>query len=70
MKLKYAHSSVPSAHFSFNKCPLNIRDGANVKFSTKCDDTDYSVPPTCLLYSTVKTTKTDLRILGTLIDPS
>ncbi len=26
---------VPSAYFSFNKGPIEIHDGANVKFSTK-----------------------------------
>ncbi len=25
LKLKYAHSSVPSAYFSFNKCPIQTR---------------------------------------------
>ncbi len=38
--LKYAHSSVASAYFSFNKCPNQTQDGAKAKFR---EETDYSV---------------------------
>ncbi len=31
------------AHFSFNKCPRYIHDGASVKFSSNSHETDYSV---------------------------
>ncbi len=38
-----ASTSVPNAYFSFNKCPIQTHDGANSKFSTNRDETDYSV---------------------------
>ncbi len=31
------------AHFSFNKCPIYIHDGASAKFSTNSQKRDYSV---------------------------
>ncbi len=31
-------------HFIFNKCPIQDHDGANAKFTTTWDETDYSVP--------------------------
>ncbi len=40
LKQKYAHSRVPSANFS-NKCLILTHDGANAKFSTNWDETDY-----------------------------
>ncbi len=38
LKLKYVQSSVLSAYFSVNKCPIKTHNGAN-------DETDYSVSP-------------------------
>ncbi len=38
LKLKFPHSSVPSTHFSFNKCTIETHDGANANsalFETK-----------------------------------
>jgi hypothetical protein len=44
LKLKCVHSRVPtSAYFDFDKCPIKNHDGANDKFSTNWDETDYSV---------------------------
>ncbi len=34
--------TIECMHFIFNKCPIWTHDGANVKFSTRCDETDYS----------------------------
>jgi len=31
------------AYFSFNKCPVYNHDGANAKFGTNWEETDYSV---------------------------
>jgi hypothetical protein len=30
-------------HFIFNKCPIYTHNGANAKFNTNWDETDYSV---------------------------
>ncbi len=30
-------------HFIFNKCPIYTHDGSSAKFSSSCDETDYSV---------------------------
>ncbi len=37
-----AHSSVPRAFISFNKCPIKTHEGTNAKFSANWDETDYS----------------------------
>ncbi len=42
LKAKYAHSSVLSDYFIFNKCPIYTHDVANAKCSTNWDKTDYS----------------------------
>ncbi len=41
------------AHFSFNKCPIYIYDGASVKFSTNSQETDNSVGEGAYWKSTV-----------------
>jgi hypothetical protein len=43
LKLKDALETLECAYLSFNKCPIYIHDGANVKFRTNSDETDYSI---------------------------
>ncbi len=43
LQLKMCTFTLESTHFIFNKCPIDIHDGASAKFSTKSHESVYSV---------------------------
>ncbi len=43
VEAKMCTFTLESTHFIFRKCPIYTHDGANAKFSTDSQETDYSV---------------------------
>ncbi len=58
------------AHFSFNKCPIYIHDGASAKFSTNSHVTDNSVVAEFMLHKYKRTIKSKFSASNTLLNIS